>query len=621
MVIEQTLMRNMKCVGGLTRGRGITDSILTKWTLGMTATHDICSSLEEFCGVFFPSSEQHEDIRKSRRNRDAADIDKLSTWFDNHPPFPELQQIMSIATGIIGDVTVTCFNAIAVGKQSIQKIIGKSFSSVSFSRKDRALPLASMSCTITIDGNSAVVDPLLLFQRISITKKTEEDLIKYMQYELAPFPLALFDETGMRKTKKASLYDIFEIAKDKLVFDNYHIVIDGGFLLHKVIWPTGSTASSICQNYVNYISKHYPGKCCTVVFDGYSNVVNSTKGAEHHRRYKMKKSVDMHFDINTKLMIKQDLFLSNDSNKFQLITMLRAKFSENNIECYESTGDADSLIVKTAIDKSSSGSNVVIIGEDVDLMVLLTALTPTDQEILFMKPSHGKVETKIFSSRQFEESRLKDGILFLHAISGCDSTSSTYRKGKTTCFNLFKKHEDLLDIANVFSNSESTHEAVAEACNRYFLRLYGASSTETSLNFYRYKLFTKLMCKVKPDISTLPPTEGAARQHAYRVYHQIQLWLGNQLPPELWGWRFEHTHLIPIKTKEPIAPAEVLRLIFCRCTTGCGAKCGCRKAAMFCTTCCNCLNDCDNRVPLDDEGEDDLLIPSKEEQHPEEQNE
>ena len=137
----------------------------------MTATHDICSSLEEFCGVLFSSAEQHEDFRKSRRSRDATDIDKLSAWLDNHPPFPELQHIMSLATGLVGDATVTCFNATAIGKQSMQKIVGKSFSSVSFSQKWRALPLSSMSCIITIDGNSAVIDPLLLFQRISISKK------------------------------------------------------------------------------------------------------------------------------------------------------------------------------------------------------------------------------------------------------------------------------------------------------------------------------------------------------------------------------------------------------------------------------------------------------------------
>jgi len=50
----------------------------------------------------------------------------------------------------------------------------------------------------------------LLFRRISIIKKTDEDLKLYMKYELAPFPLALFSESGMRKTTKSALYKLFK---------------------------------------------------------------------------------------------------------------------------------------------------------------------------------------------------------------------------------------------------------------------------------------------------------------------------------------------------------------------------------------------------------------------------
>ena len=135
-----------------------------------------------------------------------------------------------------------------------------------------------------------------------------------MQYELAPFPLVLFDETGIHKIRKAARYDMFEVTRENLDFENYDLVVDGGFLLHNVIWPTGGTASSICQSYVNYILKHYPGKSCAVVFDGYSNVVNSTKEAEHHRRYKVKRSIDILFYGNTKIIVNQDIFLSNNNN-------------------------------------------------------------------------------------------------------------------------------------------------------------------------------------------------------------------------------------------------------------------------------------------------------------------
>ena len=38
LTVEQTLMRTMKTSGGLTHGRGITDSVLNRWILGMPAT-------------------------------------------------------------------------------------------------------------------------------------------------------------------------------------------------------------------------------------------------------------------------------------------------------------------------------------------------------------------------------------------------------------------------------------------------------------------------------------------------------------------------------------------------------------------------------------------------------
>lgn len=62
MTIEQTLMKSMKSSGGLTHGRGITDSVLTRWTLGMAHMQNICDEIEAFCNVQSETSEQHVDI-------------------------------------------------------------------------------------------------------------------------------------------------------------------------------------------------------------------------------------------------------------------------------------------------------------------------------------------------------------------------------------------------------------------------------------------------------------------------------------------------------------------------------------------------------------------------------
>ncbi|KAJ8885688.1 hypothetical protein PR048_011886 [Dryococelus australis] len=96
--------------------------------------------------------------------------------------------------------------------------------------------------------------------------------------------------------------------------------------------------------------------------------------------------------------------------------------------------------------------NVAVIGEDVDLVVLLTALTPAEWEILFVKQSHGRTKTKIYSSKYLQGLGLKNSILFIHAITGCD-TLAAFQKGKFSCFKLFKKHTGLQDVANVFNSS------------------------------------------------------------------------------------------------------------------------------------------------------------------------
>jgi len=226
MTIETTLMRSFSSQGGMTHGRGVTNCTLSKLVIGVSATHDICTSLEEFGGVLFSTSEQHADFRQARQNKDAADIAKLTDWFEEFPPFPETRDIISIVTGVVGDTTITCYNAVAVGKQAMAKMVNSTFSNIKLARKDRALPLSIVSSSIQIKDEKIPVDPFLLFQRISISKKTDEDLKLYMEYELAPFPLALFSESGMRKSTKSALYKLFNTTTKDVHVAQIHIVFD-----------------------------------------------------------------------------------------------------------------------------------------------------------------------------------------------------------------------------------------------------------------------------------------------------------------------------------------------------------------------------------------------------------
>ena len=77
MTIEQVLMRAMKTSGGLTRGHGITESVVSRWVLGMPGCSEITQHFETFCGMTYTTSEQHVELRMCRQLRDNKDVDTL----------------------------------------------------------------------------------------------------------------------------------------------------------------------------------------------------------------------------------------------------------------------------------------------------------------------------------------------------------------------------------------------------------------------------------------------------------------------------------------------------------------------------------------------------------------
>ena len=129
-----------------------------------------------------------------------------------------------------------------------------------------------------------IIDPLTLFQRICIAKHSPKDLEDFLKYELAPFPMSLFSEDGMRKGTKSSLYSAFSsLPNTTKLPPKRTAVVDGGFLLHKVIRNKTDSFHEICKKYVKFVRDHY-GANVVVIFDGYplDPEVRGTKSAERY---------------------------------------------------------------------------------------------------------------------------------------------------------------------------------------------------------------------------------------------------------------------------------------------------------------------------------------------------
>ncbi|GBO24690.1 hypothetical protein AVEN_272654-1, partial [Araneus ventricosus] len=141
------------------------------------------------------------------------------------------------------------------------------------------------------------------------------------------------------------------------------------------------------------------------------------------------------------------------------------------------TDDADVHIVKTAIETYEKIKKyVVVIGQDVDLLVLPTALSPDYMDILMLKEGKGKVKDRFYSSKDLQYSNLviecKKSILFLCAISGCDTTSGFYGNGKLRAVKLFNHSKYFQDIPEIFNNSKSTYTEIERAGERFIIALY-----------------------------------------------------------------------------------------------------------------------------------------------------
>ena len=194
----------------------------------------------------------------------------------------------------------------------------------------------------------------------------------------------------------------------------------------------------------------------------------------------------------------------------------------------------------------------------------------------------------------------------IHALSGCDSVSYPFGKGKITAVNLMND-STLVLLLQKLGNVNCDIGEVLESGKAFFMRLYGGKKlTQLTINQLRYKLFTKRTDKT-PKIKTLPPTEDALKHHILRPHLQVMLWeaADSRDPPQIswdieqFGWNLINDIPQPVTTLAKYAPDELLKLVSCSCGTSrpCARKsCSYVSSGVTCTGYCNCegASNCNN---------------------------
>ena len=307
LIIEQTMMRSIKSQGGLTRGRGMSDSVRTLWTSTLHHCAAVHQTLSSVTNTIQKSSEQHVEIGTTRCNRDNADLQKLSNWFEKFNPFDLKDgRLRSLSTGLGANDQdkINCDGAESVGQAIHEMLDNVTVSDASIQSRMNVRTLMKLSKAVIINNDTVHIDPTVLFMRLVVLVERYEDTSRFFHYELTPVPTSLFKDGFMRHPNKAALAAALTSKsvvgskrkrKDSLEMDNMpsnlpsirdidesetsSFVLDGGALLHRIPW-NGVTYNDVVNQYKIYVMSKYR-KCC-VVFDGYSEC--TTKDHEHLRR-------------------------------------------------------------------------------------------------------------------------------------------------------------------------------------------------------------------------------------------------------------------------------------------------------------------------------------------------
>ena len=317
-----------------------------------------------------------------------------------------------------------------------------------------------------------------------------------------------------------------------------------------------------------------------------------------HKQRKKDDCIDIYPGLDKKLSVSKVKFLSNNGNKSRFLFMLGDFLIGNSITVLHAEKDADVLICREAVEWSNQ-VDVSVIGDDTDLLVILLHMTKHfafDHRLFLTTKSYIYDIEKI---RSVLGRRHVNTILLCHALTGSDTTSRIHGVGKDRLFKMIASIDE--SVIDAFYSENSTPATIKHVGEHLMLQLI--SSKSRSLDEARLSVLEQKSQSSSADIKCeqLPPTSGAAEQHSYRVYHQLQAWDENDLDPISWGWTMNNGAHVPVTTLMSTAPKKLIQNISCNCLkSGCGNACSCRKAGINCgSTCLKCQDNCTN-VPAED---------------------
>lgn len=492
-------------------------------------------------------------------------------------------------------------------------------------------------------------DRSLFMQLLLVAKERDIDMHNILCYTLSPVPgcFSSLDQTSISKTGKSSLLKHLEgIVPTSLVTERPErcaIAIDAMALIQSLsssqLPDKFGALGDVLFKRILQIAAQFNASRVDFVGDRYDTM--SIKGLERSRRHQTAQVYTIS-RADQKLPVQWKVFLSSGANKQSLQTFLAQHFkmckSQTPITLitalqrdvsqllYEPDKlptatpvdhllsdheEADTRLILHAMDCSRDYDKVVVWSPDTDVAVIgIGHATSMDCNLLFATGTGKHQRLLSLTEIAVNIRSMADVLPAFHALTGCDTTSSFYGKGKKSAFNSVKERPELIDALNSIGNDFSIDE-LAPGIEELVCAIYNCKNIST-VNQARFVIF-----KSGSSEKALPPTENALEQHVKRANYQAKIWKSALKPmmscpsPDGNGWIVDDDSNITVTwlTGE-YAPKSILKTTSCKCsTTACKtARCKCSKEGLKCTALCGCKN-CANQNPnglpeSEDEGGD-----------------
>ena len=207
------------------------------------------------------------------------------------------------------------------------------------------------------------------------------------------------------------------------------------------------------------------------------------------------------------------------------------------------------MITECALQYAVQGHEVSVVVDDTDVLVLLMYHWKQKlADIYFLSKAGKKLKIWRISDLVGQAGPMVTShLLFLHAWSGCDTTSATFGQGKVSLMKRLKQSEEIQIISQLMIDPAATAEQIGEAGICLFVIAYGGKRSD-SLNTHCYAMYMEMAASTKKlDPHKLPPTARAAYYHSLRVHLQVIIWKElavNSFNQTLWGWKLDGSMLI-----------------------------------------------------------------------------